>query len=173
MSRRKITIAAALLALAAVSAATPPRTRLADAPLAPSAPKPVLGQTAFVTESDSGLELLARVDTGAATCSIHAEQITITAADTIERNVGKTIRFRITNRHGQSAWLERCVAEVREIRTTSGSELRYLVPLTIVCQGRERQVLVSLNDRSTMDYTMLLGRNLLAGEFLVDVERGS
>ena len=57
------------------------------------------------------------------------------------------------------------------IRTSEQEELRYMVPMTLQHAGVEREVLVSLNDRSQMNYAMLLGRNYLQGEFLVDVAR--
>ncbi|MCI0334254.1 MAG: RimK/LysX family protein [Planctomycetes bacterium] len=132
--------------------------------------KPVLGPIAPVTESESGLEFIARVDTGAKTCSIHAEELSvIDGSDTMQQNIGKTIRFRIANRNGQSSWLERPIAEVSYVKNSNGAEWRYLVPMTLACEGTQKEVLVSLNDRSDMNYAMLVGRNLLAGKFLVDV----
>ena len=44
--------------------------------------------------------------------------------------------------------------------------------MTLIVEEVEREVLVSLNDRSRMSYTMLLGRNFLDGQFLVDVTGG-
>ncbi len=130
----------------------------------------VLGPVATVVESESNMQFIARVDTGAKTCSLHTSEKEIAGGSKfMEDNLGKTIRFRIENRRGESQWLERPIAEVREIRTSEGEETRYLVPMQFTCKGVEREVLVSLNDRSRMTYAMLLGRNFLAGEFVVDV----
>jgi len=135
-----------------------------------SASKPVLGPIAAVTEQESGIGFVARVDTGAKVCSIHADDISvIDGSDAMQENTGKVIRFRITNRNGESTWLERQIAEVSLVKNANGAEWRYLVPMTLACEGSHKQVLVSLNDRSEMNYAMLLGRNLLAGAFLVDV----
>ncbi len=174
MTGRKFTIAAAGLALFALSAAAPSRFDFGDAPLSPSAAKPIIGQIAFVSEVESGLDFLARVDTGAAFCSVHAIDVSIDGgSDDLHANVGKIIRFRIANRTGQSAWLERSISDVKKIRNSNGAELRYTVSMTFTCLGIQREVLVSLNDRSEMNYAMLLGRNLLSGEFVVDVAHGS
>lgn len=134
--------------------------------------KIVLGPTVVATVADSGLTFLARVDTGARTCSIHAEEITIKdASSTMVENIGKTVRFRTVNGEGQSAWLERPIQDVRWIKTSEKGEWRYVVPLTLSCEGTCREVLVSLNQRDHMDHALLVGRNLLAGAFLVDVAR--
>ena len=50
------------------------------------------------------------------------------------------------------------------------TSLRYLVPLTFRYDAFEREVLVSLNDRSQMSYPMLLGQNFLTGQYVVDVD---
>ncbi|TWU30395.1 putative ATP-dependent zinc protease [Bythopirellula polymerisocia] len=132
----------------------------------------LIGPVAPVAETGSGLVFKARVDTGASRCSLHVEEWEIDDADTVmSANVGKTIRFRLVNRRGESQWLTRQIAEVDLVRTSEDEEMRYLVPLSLSHQGVEREVLVSLNDRSKMSYAMLLGRNYLAGEFVVDVSR--
>lgn len=135
-----------------------------------------IGPVARVEESETGLQFQARVDTGASRCSLHVEEWKIeNERPDMEANVGRTIHFRLLNRRGQSQWLTRTIAEVALFRTSEEEETRYLVPLSLSHQGVERKVLVSLNDRSHMSYAMLLGRNYLAGEFVVDVsqeERG-
>ena len=137
---------------------------------ADAAPRRVLGPVAKVDEAETELQFIARVDTGARTCSLHtSEKQVLNGSEFMEDNLGKTVRFRIENRRGESQWIERPIAEVREIRTSEGEEMRYLVPMTLTVDDVQREILVSLNDRSRMTYTMLLGRNFLDGEFLVDV----
>jgi hypothetical protein len=149
------------------------RQKSVSLPMAGSGAKFVLGPTAIVSERESGIDFVARVDTGAKTCSIHAEELSVVGGSTsMQENVGKLIRFRIANRAGESMWLERSIAKTSLVKSANGAEWRYLVPMTLACEGTEKQVLVSLNDRSEMGYAMLLGRNLLAGEFLVDVGTG-
>ncbi|MGI9428772.1 MAG: RimK/LysX family protein, partial [Bythopirellula sp.] len=56
------------------------------------------------------------------------------------------------------------------IKTSEREETRYKVPVTLNCLDVKKRVLVSLNDRSHMTYPMLLGRNFLQGDFVVDVD---
>jgi hypothetical protein len=44
------------------------------------------------------------------------------------------------------------------------------VPLTLRWKGVEKTVSVTLNDRNGMEYPLLLGRNFLRGDFVVDVD---
>lgn len=132
--------------------------------------KRVVGPVVTVSEDETDLQFVARVDTGAKTCSLHtAEKQVIDGGEYMEENVGKIVRFRVENRKGDAQWIERTIAEVRKIRTSEGEETRYLVPMLLTVDGVEREVLTSLNDRSRMTYTMLLGRNFLEGRFIVDV----
>jgi hypothetical protein len=93
------------------------------------------------------------------------------AASEMVDNVGKTIRFRTVNRTGQVEWVERTIAECALVKTSDCEEPRYKVPMTLSCQGISKNVLVTLNDRSHMTYALLLGRNFLDGDFLVDVSQ--
>ena len=135
--------------------------------------KRVIGPVATVQLQDHELAFAARVDTGARRCSLHADAWEVVdGSATMAENVGKTIRFRVANHRGDTSWISRRIAEVALVRTSEKAELRYLVPLTLECEGARREVLVSLNDRSKMTYAMLLGRNFLTGRFIVDVEQG-
>ncbi len=132
----------------------------------------VVGPTASVAQTESGLDYLARVDTGALRTSVHADTWTIDdEAETMLENIGRTIRFRLANRRGDEAWVETPITGVANVRTSEGEENRYLVDLTLNLQGVERTVEVTLNDRSRMTYALLLGRNYLRGVFAVDVSR--
>lgn len=132
--------------------------------------KQIIGPVAELQESDSGLSFIARVDTGAKRTSLHATSYTvIDGTENMIENVGKKIRILLENRQGESTWMESTVADVALIRTSEQAELRYLVPMKFLYEGFEREVLVSLNDRSQMQYAMLLGRNYLKGKFVVDV----
>jgi len=133
--------------------------------------KQVIGPTAIVEEVESDLMFPARVDTGATTSSLHVEDCKIEdEASQMAENVGKKIRFRIKNHRGESEWLERKIAEICVIKTSEREEIRYKVPVTLNCLDVKKRVLVSLNDRSHMAYPILLGRNFLRGDFVVDVD---
>ncbi|MCA9260183.1 MAG: ATP-dependent zinc protease [Planctomycetales bacterium] len=134
--------------------------------------KRVVGATAVVAESETALEFAARIDTGASTCSVHVEKWEIEDESTkMEENVGKRIRFLVKNHEDEGCWIERKIAELAIIKTSEEAEHRYKVPMTLVCEGVKKRVLVSLNDRAHMKYPMLVGRNFLDGDFLVDVSQ--
>lgn len=129
-----------------------------------------VGAVTFVTEASTGLVMEARVDTGAATCSLHCEQIVILdAADDPSENVGKSVRCLMKNNLGATAWLKATIVDYQGVRTTSELENRYFVKILLRTADIEDTVRVSLNDRTDMTYPFLLGRNLLRDSFLVDV----
>lgn len=136
--------------------------------------KQVIGATAQITEATSGLTFAARVDTGATTCSIHAHKWEIkNPAKRPPDNVGKPIRVLIENEKGEQAWINGVVASRVRVRSSVQDEDdyhgRYKVVLPLEWNGVQKEVLVTINDRSEMEYPMLIGRNFLRGDFLVDV----
>lgn len=134
------------------------------------AEKRIIGPTTIVAEAISALNFKARVDTGAMTSSVHVEEWAIEGeSDKMEENIGKKIRFRMKNHKGESQWLESRIEEIGVVRTSEQEEIRYKVQLTLCWNDVKKQVLVTLNDRSHMKYPMLLGRNFLEGDFVVDV----
>jgi hypothetical protein len=132
--------------------------------------KRIIGPTTIVAEANSSLDFKARVDTGAMTTSVHVEEWAIEdESEKMEENLGKQIRFRMKNHKDESQWLESRIEEIGVIRTSEQQEARYKVQLTLCWNDVKKQVLVTLNDRSHMKYPMLLGRNFLEGDFVVDV----
>lgn len=132
--------------------------------------KRIIGPTTIVAEAHSELDFRARVDTGAMTTSIHVEEWAIEeeSPDMVD-NLGKKIRFRMMNHKGKSEWLESRIEEIGIVKTSEQQEERYKVQLTLCWNDVKKQVLVTLNDRSQMKYPMLLGRNFLEDDFVVDV----
>jgi hypothetical protein len=134
-------------------------------------PKQVIGATATLTEVSSGIPFNARIDTGAKSCSLHVDEFEIIDEEP-ERlaNVGKTIRCLITNKQGESKWIETTIAEAVRVRTSNDMDRRYKVRLTLQWNDFKKEVLVTLNNRTEMTYPLLIGRNYLSGDFLVDVD---
>src|SRR3954468_4928454 len=137
--------------------------------------KRTIGATATLTEMSSGLTFPARIDTGAETCSLHVEKIEIqdkTARRT--KNVGKSVRFLLKGSDGKTQWVEGVVADAIRVKSSSlkGGEVdhRYKVRLTLQWKDVRKEVLVTLNDRTSMEYPLLVGRNFLQSDFLVDVD---
>lgn len=134
--------------------------------------KRIIGPVVDVDALGGSVRYVGRVDTGATTCSLHVDKWKIAdESPDMAANVGKAIRFLTTNRRGESEWVERTIAEMTIVKTPDCAEPRYKVPMTLSCKGVEKNVLVTLNDRSHMTYALLLGRNFLDGDFLVDVSQ--
>jgi hypothetical protein len=129
--------------------------------------KQVVGATEIVRVEEANLSFKARVDTGAQTSSIHAVEIVV---DSSSNPKGKPITFYLVNKKGQSSNIESIVDSVVTVNTSEGSERRYKIPLTFVTNYSSKTILVTLNDRNKMKYGLLLGRNWLQGDFLVDVD---
>jgi hypothetical protein len=129
--------------------------------------KQIVGAIEIVEIGPRQLRIRARVDSGAKTSSIHAEDIVI---DRSGDPRGKPIAFTVVNEHGQSLRMKTHVDKRILVKTSEGSESRYAVPITITWQESSKAVLVTLNDRSHMRHRLLLGRNWLRGDYLVDVE---
>lgn len=142
----------------------------ASMPVQAGPTKQVVGAIEAVFIEDANLSFEARVDTGARTSSIHAEGIEV---DLSGDPRGQPISFFVVTKDGQSGRIESRVHSVVKVRTSEKSENRYVVPLAMVWNGSKKTVLVTLNDRSSMEYRLLLGRNWLRGDFVVDVEKNN
>jgi hypothetical protein len=132
----------------------------------------MIGATALVTEMSTGLPLPARVDTGATSCSIHCAKFEIKdAAEDPKTNIGKLVRFLIQppDSEGEGEWVESKIVDHVRIRTAEREDERYKVQLKLRVDDVEKKVLVTLNDRENMKYPVLLGRNFLRDDFLVNV----
>ena len=134
------------------------------------APKEVVGAIEVVQVEESGMRFQARVDTGAKTSSIHAEKIEVNGSGDPR---GALISFDLVDQMGKRQRVESHVVSVVKIRTSEGADARYVVPLTIRWHHSHKTVRVTLNDRKRMKYRLLLGRNWLRGDFIVDVEKNS
>lgn len=131
---------------------------------------PRIGATTIVTELNSGIDLEARVDTGATTCSLHCSSVEIQdESDDPAANLNKAIRCLTRNNRGETAWIDATIVGYSGVRTTSALDDRYFVELPIRVNELNDTVRVSLNDRSHMTYPFLVGRNFLRGNFVVDV----
>lgn len=135
--------------------------------------KLIIGATADIAEVSTGFTFPARIDTGAKSCSLHVEKFEIDneSPDPLD-NVGKPIRFLVKNDKGESAWIETEIVGRVRIRSASTNKFdrRYKVSLNLQWQDFQKVVTVSLNNRTDMAYPLLIGRNFLRGDFLVDVD---
>lgn len=134
--------------------------------------RPVIGETAVIKEVTTGVEFTARVDTGAAVSSIHVDPEDVVIVDESPKpteNIDKTVRLKLDNGEGEKAWVETQIEDYVEVRNAEKAEHRYRVRLPLQCGDVLKLAVVNLNDRSGMTYKLLLGREFLRNEFLVDV----
>ena len=130
--------------------------------------KTVIGETEWVRLPKQKLGLRGRIDTGATTTSIDAREIRLQ-----ERDGKKWVLFDLVDRDsGEKIHLEKPVVRLASIkRHGAADQERPVVKLHLKIGEVEKYVEVSLTDRSKYEYPVLIGRNLLRGEFVVDVSR--
>jgi hypothetical protein len=108
-----------------------------------------------------GAKVPARIDTGAALSSIDVAHYSIE---------GDYVTFTLAKRCGGHKIRSRLIG-VKLIRSSNGSKKRPIIELDI-CMGAEVvRTLVTINDRSKMQYPFLMGRQTFQGKFVVDVSR--
>lgn len=134
--------------------------------------KQAIGATAVIKETTSGASFRARVDTGAESCSLHVNQVeVIDGKPRMQENWGKKVRFSVTcSESNKQHWIDSKIQSTVIVKTSEKEERRYKAWVTFEYEGIEKKILVTLNDRSKMDYPLLIGRNFLKGDFVVDVE---
>lgn len=127
---------------------------------------PVIGELEDVIVHPSNLKFEARIDTGAKSTSIHAENIQL-----IEREGKRFVRFSLLDKkNNKLVQLERSFRRKVIIKQQDGdNELRYVVTLWITLGNTKDEIEVTLTDRSVYNYEVLVGRNLLTDRAIVDV----
>jgi hypothetical protein len=108
-----------------------------------------------------GVKLPARVDTGAAKSSLDAREIKV-RDDRVE--------FKLPQKYGDLQ-LRLPVVEWKHVRTPGGLERRPIVELEICLGSKRIHTKVNLTDRSMVKYPLILGRNFLKEDYVVDVKR--
>ena len=132
----------------------------------------IVGRTELIRVDAASLDFVARLDEEGRTTSIHALDIRVAdaAPDRLD-NVGRLIRFRLVNARGEERWLTKRVAGVTDGRGDSGAEVRYRVPLRLRLVEIDREVLVALHDRSALPYCLVVGRDWIGDDLVVDARR--
>ena len=129
--------------------------------------KTVIGRIENIVLDSTGFGVKARIDTGAKTCSMHAENI-------IEKKVeGKTyIQFTSENTERKKQSFYKEIIKKQRVRSSTGDVTdRYVIKMAVEMGGRIHEVNVNLNDREDLRYNFLVGRNLLMGDYVVDVSQ--
>jgi hypothetical protein len=138
-------------------------------PMATTAGKlhlPIIGAVEWARVEPSGLLVEARIDTGAETTSIHAEDIR-----RVERDGESYISFTLEDpATGEVHSLERRLQRQARIKQHGADSVsRYVVYLWVTLGNNSARVQVTLSDRKDFEYPLLLGRNFLTDAMIVDV----
>lgn len=108
-----------------------------------------------------------RVDSGAKTSALHAEDIT-----PFEKNGEQWVKFKINPIQKNSLYVIDCEAKVvdkRIVKSTSGSrESRYVILTELKLAEETWEIEVTLTNRDNMGFRMLLGREAMSGKLIVD-----
>ncbi len=129
--------------------------------------KTIIGRIENIEIDNIGFTLKARIDTGAKTCSMHAENI-------VEKQVDGSdyIQFFSENTKGMRQSYYKKVIRKQKVKSSNGEvSVRYVVKMAIKLGGTLHEVNVNLNDREDLRYNFLIGRNLLMGQYVVDVSQ--
>lgn len=127
-----------------------------------------LGWREWVALPGMGLPAIkAKIDTGARTSALHA--FSVEAFE--EKGVAK-VRFLIHPLQKRDDFHVECVAALKDYREVSDSgghrEMRYVIETEVVAGPRRWPIELTLTDRDTMRFRMLLGRSAMDDSMLIE-----
>lgn len=112
----------------------------------------------------------ARVDSGAKTSALHAINI-----KTFTKNHQEWVKFDINPIQNNAKALIHCEAQLidqRIVKSSSGfREKRYVIQTSVSLGDKTWDIEVTLTNRDSMGYRMLLGREAMSGRVMVDPEQ--
>jgi hypothetical protein len=122
---------------------------------------PMIGWKEYIKFPRLGLgPLVAKIDTGARTAALHADEIQVS---------GRRVRFLIIGEDGKRRWFRAPMAGHKRVKSSNGiSELRPVIRATLELGGRFLKTEMTLTDRTDMGVPMLLGRATIKGHFIVN-----
>lgn len=128
----------------------------------------VVGRAEFITLDPPGVRVKASIDTGADTSSLNATNIV-----PFERDGERWVRFDFSpNDEAETITLERPLSKrVKNKRHDADAARRKVVDLRIRLGDIDEVIAVTLTDRSEFSFPMLIGRNFLTDNAVVDVSK--
>ena len=133
-----------------------------------SQPRLIVGSEEWCSFPDLGLPAIkARVDSGAKTSSIHAFNV-----QKFRRQGETWVSFEVHPVQNNRRIVVRCerpVVDKRIVKSSSGiSETRYVILATLKIGDEAWEIELTLANRDSMGFRMLLGREAMSGRMLVD-----
>lgn len=133
--------------------------------------KTLIGSEEWCSFPQLGIPAIkARVDSGAKTSALHAINIKI-----FDRNGEEWLKFDINPIQNNSKSIIHCEAQLvdqRIVKSSNGTrEKRYVIRTDVELGSHNWQVEVTLTNRDSMGFRMLLGREAMVGRLIVDPEK--
>jgi len=127
--------------------------------------KIVLGAVEEVYFENLDIYMAARIDTGATTSSIGVADI-----ERLERDGKQWVRFKIIGAEHGSTLVEKQVVRNALVQTQGlPAHYRIVVSFNIIIGQLKQKAEFTIADRSGHEYPVLIGRNVLGGNAIVDV----
>ena len=128
----------------------------------------IIGEVENVNFKSKGLKLKARIDTGAETSSLG-----VVDQQPFERDGKKWLRFSVKDPANKKLIsFETLIVRTASIKRHGAEDMkRPVVKLKILLGKIEMERQFTLADRSKYTFPVLIGRNVLSGKYLVDVNR--
>jgi len=116
------------------------------------------------------IHIKAKVDTGAKTSCLHAFEV-----DEYQDEGVEMVRFLMHPVQNQTDIVQECKAKIidrREVRDSGGhKEMRYVIMTRLELLNQSWDIEVTLTNRDSMAFRMLLGRSAMEGHLIVDPQK--
>lgn len=133
--------------------------------------KQVIGRRVKVTILRLGIKgVFAKVDSGAFRSAIHCSSVREVSKD------GKKYLKVVFDKHDKLHSTQPVILEKYhkvKVRNTSGiDQIRFAVITPVIIKGKNLETIFTFADRQAMTWPILLGRKVLKGNFVIDVDYG-
>lgn len=131
----------------------------------------VVGWREWVSLPDLNVpHIKAKIDTGARTSALHAFSVRTYTKKSVHR-----VKFLIHPYQNRTDIVKECTARIVDRRMVSDSgghrEKRYVISTTLMLGNEAWEVEMTLTNRDTMKFRMLLGRTAMENKIVVDPAR--